>query len=106
MIVRRDERSIFDAYNGILDETARCWPDLEGAVLVHEDVHIRDPRLETRLRESLAHREVGVVGVVGGKGHREMSWWKTDALYGHVEHGPHRDDFSRGEHDVDTSMGC
>jgi len=105
VIVRRRERSIFAAYNSIMDEAIERWPDLEGVVLVHEDVRIRDARLEQSLRRALAQPDVGLVGAVGGVGHHEMSWWKTETRHGHVEHATHVDTFSQGEHDVDTVDG-
>lgn len=105
VITRRHQHSIFVAYNSILDEATTRWPELEGVVLIHEDVRVQDPRFEETLRRVLALPRAGLVGVVGGRAHREMSWWKTDALYGHVEHATHVDDFSRGEHEVDTVDG-
>ncbi len=106
LLTRTHQRSIFDAYNSILDEACARWPDLEGVVLLHEDVAIRDSSaLQRTLREVFAEPSVGAAGAVGGVGHWEMSCWKTNQMYGHVEHATHKDDFSRGEHDVDTVDG-
>lgn len=104
LATRRDARSIFDAYNEILDE-ASAAPGLEGVVLVHDDVVVRDDRLEATLRSVLADPTIGVVGVVGGIGQREMSWWKAARLAGHVDHATHVDAFSHGLCDVDTVDG-
>lgn len=104
VLTRRDQRSIFGAYNTILDEAA-ARDDLEAVVLVHDDVVVRDARLEATLRTVLADATIGLVGVVGGIGQREMSWWKAARLAGHVEHATHVDDFTRGTTDVDAVDG-
>jgi hypothetical protein len=102
---RTDQRSIFDAYNLLLDEAVARWPDLEGVVLVHEDVVIRNGGFEDRLREALSAPAAGLVGVVGGRGQTEMSWWKSRELFGHVAHATHVDDYSRGIAHVDAVDG-
>lgn len=104
LVTRRGQRSIFDAYNSILEEAA-SRPDLEGVVLVHDDVVVRDGELEATVRKVLADPTVGLVGVVGGVGQREMSWWKSASLVGHVDHATHRDDFSHGLADADVVDG-
>lgn len=104
LVTRRGQRSIFDAYNSILEEAAG-FADLEGVVLVHDDVVVRDGAIETTLRKALADPTVGLVGVVGGVGQREMSWWKSASAVGHVEHATHLDDFSHGLADADVVDG-
>ena len=105
VVTRTRQPSLFTAYNSILDEALRHWPELEGVVLLHEDVQIRDSGFEDRLRFVFADATVGIIGVVGGKGHEEMSWWKATHLYGHVDHATHSDEFTHGTHEVDTVDG-
>lgn len=105
VITRYGQRSIFDAYDSMLDEAVVQHQDLERVAFIHEDVYVQDPGLEDRMREALGDPEVGLVGVVGGSGHREMSWWKTSDRQGHVRHATHTDDFSRGIHEVGTVDG-
>jgi hypothetical protein len=104
ILTRRRQRSIFEAYNDILDE-ASTLPDLEGVVLVHDDVEIRDPHLLNTIRQLFADTTIGLIGVVGGVGQREMSWWKADRRIGHVVHATHTDDFSRGVAEADAVDG-
>ena len=105
VLVRTKQRSIFDAYNSILDEAVSRWPNAEGVVLAHEDLEIRDPSFEVRLRDTLALPDAGVVGVVGGAGHTDNWWWNSPRKYGYVEHAVYTHDFRRGTHDVDTVDG-
>ncbi len=77
LIVRREADCIFSAYNSILDE-ARELPDLEGVLLLHQDLEIVDPRALDTLRTAFADPEVAIVGVVGGIGVRAMGWWFSD----------------------------
>jgi Glycosyltransferase like family len=95
VIVRREQRSIFEAYNSIMEEAATL-DGLEGLVLVHDDVVFRDGTTRPALFDALRDPATGVVGVVGGAGQHELSWWTCARLLGHVEHATHKDDFSRG----------
>jgi hypothetical protein len=104
-IERRDQPDIFDAYNSILDEAATRWPSAKGVVLLHDDVHVRDPGVEDTLDEVLSDPQVGLVGVVGGRGGSELSWWKGSECRGHVEHATHSDAFSSGVAEVDNVDG-
>ncbi len=107
LLVRRGQTSIFDAYNSLMDEAIERWPHLEGLVLLHDDVAIQDERFEEKLRAAFADPTVGVVGVIGGLGHDEMSWWRTvrERRHGHVATPAKREDYSRGIHAVDTVDG-
>lgn len=107
LLVRLNQSSIFAAYNSLMDEAIGRWPDLEGLVLVHEDVVIEDERFEEKLRAAFADPKVGVAGVIGGVGHWEMSWWRTarEKRHGHVGSPEKVEDYSRGTHDVDTVDG-
>jgi len=102
--VRAGQSSIHVAYNSILEE-ASALADLEGVVLVHDDVELRDRELERKLGEAFADPGIAVVGVVGGRDHRAMQWWTgerrgyvTDEQQGVL-------DFGRGRRPVDTVDG-
>lgn len=75
----RDNPSIFPAYNEILDAFSPA-DDLEALVLLHEDVELRDPRFEEKLRAALADDTVGVVGVIGARDVRSLAWWEGRAV--------------------------
>lgn len=104
LLVRRDQPSIFEAYNSIMDEAGQL-PGLEALVLVHDDVMFRAPGAEEAIMAAMTDPAVGVAGVVGGRGQRELSWWTSATLLGHVEHATHKDDFSRGMSRVDVVDG-
>ena len=105
VILRRHQRSIFEAYVSMMDEASDRWPDLEGLVLLHDDVVIEDDCIETNLRRLFRSGRTGIVGVVGGTGHDELSWWKTDERFGHCRMATHVDEYSRGDHEVSTVDG-
>jgi GT2 family glycosyltransferase len=81
VIERRGADSIYSAYNSILEE-ACGRDDLEGVVLIHQDLEIVDPDALSKLRRRFADPEVGVVGVVGGVGVHAMGWWYGEGSYG------------------------
>jgi Glycosyltransferase like family len=105
VLVREGQRSIFDAYNSILDEAVRLWTDAEGVILLHEDLQIRGPAFEARLRATLVLPEIGVIGVIGGAGHTDNWSWNSPRKYGYVEDAACTRDFRRGTYDVDTVDG-
>ena len=104
LITRHGQASIFEAYNSIMDEAA-TMREMAGLVLVHDDVVLRDRRTEQKIEAALRDGTVGVAGVVGGKGQRELSWWESSTLLGHVEHATHVDDFTRGPAEADVVDG-
>ena len=105
LIVRFNATSIYDGYNSLMEEAIERWPQLEGVVLVHDDVEIRDPQFETALRDAFSEPRVGVVGAIGGRGHVEMSWWKTTDRYGRVGSLSGPECYAEGPAVVDTVDG-
>lgn len=106
VLVRRHQRSIFEAYASLIAEARNRYPMLEGLVLLHEDVEILSGEsLEPTLRHLFGDPGVGIVGVVGGLGQNELSWWKAPTCHGHVRFSGHEDDFSRGVHAVTSVDG-
>ena len=76
--------SIAVAYNRLL-ELARSLPDLEGLVLLHEDVRLDRPaQALAQLRGAFADPEVGVVGVYGCSRPRTLGWHTQDNVRGQV----------------------
>jgi hypothetical protein len=86
VVVRTLEQqpSMAVAYNRFL-ELARAVPDLEGLVLMHEDVRLDRPA-ETlvELRRAFASPLVGVVGVYGCTRPRTLAWHTQDTVCGQV----------------------
>ena len=104
VLVRRHQSSIFEAYNSILDE-ARELPDLEGVVLLHEDVELRG-RVDEVLRRELADETVAVVGAIGGRGVNGVRWVRSDETFGYAPDSYWgENDHGRGDHDVDIVDG-
>jgi len=81
LIERREQDCIFRAYNSILEE-ATANAELEGVILLHQDLEITDPHALDTLREAFADPQVAIAGVVGGVGVRGMGWWFSDDRYG------------------------
>lgn len=77
LIEVRDRRSIFSAYNEILDEAA-LDPRIEAITLIHEDTEIRDPRFEEKVRWALNDTSVAIVGTIGAVGVQGIDWWVHD----------------------------
>jgi len=66
-VLTRRGLSLPAAYNAMLDEAAAA-EDLEGLVLLHQDVELHDPAFGAALAAALALPDVGVVGVYGRRG--------------------------------------
>jgi hypothetical protein len=109
MLTRSEQDSIFSAYNSILDE-ARRLPDLEALVLLHDDLELRDPDFEGKVRELFADPSIGLAGVVGGSRVTSLSWWEREphgraSWDGFPGEGPRVEDFGFETVDVDTVDG-
>lgn len=90
------QTSLTAAYNSILD--AYRGRGLDALILQHDDLEIVDPDAETKFLDALADPDVAMVGVCGGKGDRELSWWNSETV-GHqmtdsgiVDFGPRTGD--------------
>ena len=103
VIEAEHERSIFSAYNEVLD-AVRDRDDLEALVLLHEDTEVTDPRFASLVRRHVADDDVAVVGTVGARGITGLSWWEGDC-YGRVLETRGVIDFGGGTHDVETVDG-
>jgi hypothetical protein len=104
ILVVRGARSIFAAYNQLLDE-ARAIPDVDSIMLIHDDVELLPGDWLARLSPLIADPTVGLIGVIGGSDHPRMFWWqgRTD---GHLEDNQRGlIEHSTGTHDVDTVDG-
>lgn len=103
-LVLSDQPSISIAYNHILGE-AQQHEDLEGVILMHDDVEILDPLFREKLRRAFADGSVGVVGVVGARGVSSLEWWNYETKGRVREDRAGMVDFGGGEHDVDMVDG-
>jgi hypothetical protein len=103
-IERRDQSSIFAAYNSILDEVLALGTDVEGLVLLHEDVELKAD-IEGTLRQQFTDETVAVVGAIGGRGVRSVRWSRAEKTFGYVPDTNGVNDRGRGVHDVDIVDG-
>jgi hypothetical protein len=70
----RGRKSIFSAYNDLMDELA-ADPRIDIGVLLHEDTEIRDPAFEEKLRWVMSDPQVAIVGTIGATGVQGIDWW-------------------------------
>ncbi len=98
-----DQRSICSAYNAILDAVAD-EPDIEGLVLLHEDVTIESAAFIAAIRTELADPDVAVVGAIGALRPASLRWWQGEGR-GRVRDSSGLVDFGGGRHDVDVLDG-
>ena len=97
------DRSIFEAYNEVLDALSDR-EDLEALVLLHEDVEITDARFCAKLRDALASPDAGIAGAIGARGVSSLRWWEGEG-FGRVLETRGLIDFGGGAHDVDAVDG-
>jgi hypothetical protein len=101
---RRNQTSIFEAYNSIMREHRQSQP-LTPLVLMHEDVELRSdvvPLLEREFTES----DVAIVGTIGGRGVRSVRWYRSVQRFGRAPDTVNGDNYhSSGAHDVDIADG-
>jgi hypothetical protein len=101
---RRNQSSIFEAYNSIMDEHRA-----EGAgsplILMHEDVEIRDV-LTPAITRAFSDPEVAILGTIGGRGLRSVRWFRSEERFGRAPDIVNGENlFSTGVHNVDTVDG-
>ena len=109
VLKRAGGKSIFTAYNSILDE-ARELPELEALVLLHDDAELRDPEFEAKVRKLFSDPSIGLAGAIGGSQVSSLSWWETEphgraSWDGFPGEGPRVDDFGTETVDVDSVDG-
>jgi glycosyl transferase family 2 len=97
------DRSIFEAYNEVLDAFSER-DDLEALVLLHEDVEIVDSDFCGKIRRRLAESDVAVIGVIGARAVTSLAWWEADTR-GRCLETRGMIDFGGGSHDVDSVDG-
>ncbi|MEA2218250.1 MAG: hypothetical protein QOJ35_876 [Solirubrobacteraceae bacterium] len=69
------------ALNAALDELADM-PDLEAAVIVHDDVALLDVDTAAIVRRAFADPEVALAGVIGTQGVAGLAWWEAATAVG------------------------
>jgi len=99
----RNAESIFSAYNQILDAFADN-SELDGLVLLHEDVQLRDTAFEAKVREALGDETVAVIGVIGARNVTSLAWWEAEGR-GRCAETRGIVDFGVREDDVDVVDG-
>jgi hypothetical protein len=100
--VRYGQRSIFEAYNSMIDEAVALG--VSGLVLIHDDVVLRDLQLPSKLAAFFADPTIGIVGAIGASGVKSLDWWLYDT-HGWVEETEMVIDHGRGTFDVDVVDG-
>lgn len=85
VIVARESHSSYqETVNGILDEITGM-SDLEGAVIIHQDVELLDDALTMVLRKAFHDERVAVVGAVGSRDRSGLQWWAGEGRGGRIE---------------------
>ena len=83
LLTESGERGICNAYNRLI-ERARSEPSCEALVLLHDDCEIVDGNFRAKAIANCSRTGVGVTGVVGGKGLRDLAWWRGRGTAGAV----------------------
>ena len=104
LLTVRNAESITSAYNTLIDDT-RTLTDVEALVLLHDDVVLHDRNFAARVRRVLRDPTIGVIGVVGGSGLCNMSFWDAKTSKGRVWDGTRFLDFGPPRGDVDVVDG-
>jgi hypothetical protein len=105
VLERRDQTSILEAYNEIIDEYLSQKDPTAALVLMHEDVEILSS-VESQLAALFADPDVAIVGVIGGRGVRSVRWYRSRSRHGRVEDTFNGvNDFGGGPSDVDIADG-
>jgi hypothetical protein len=99
----RDAHSIFAAYNQILEAFANK-PDIDGLVLLHEDVEIQDREFEQKIHNVLSDTTVAIAGVIGALNVTSLAWWEGEGR-GRCAETRGIIDFGGWEDDVDAVDG-
>lgn len=64
--------------NEVLDRLA-LLPDLEGVVVLHEDLVLEDPAALVVLRDAFAEPSVAIAGLIGAAHTPHLAWWEGEA---------------------------
>ena len=98
---RRQQSSIFIAYNSILKEVTAS-SSLEAVVLLHDDVEL-GPAFEQDVRAALT-TGAGVIGTIGSRHPPSIAWWLGETLWAGGRDSSLVRPWGR-THDVDTVDG-
>ena len=90
--------------NPVLERYA-ADPSVDGLVVLHEDVIIRDPEFEPMIGAHLREQRVGLIGVIGAVRPPGLNWWDAAVKRGAVDETRGRIDFGWGDADVDVCDG-
>lgn len=88
---------------------AREQKSTEALVLLHDDLELRDPAFASKMRHAFKVPDVAIVGCIGARGVRSLSWWEGSPRFGHAVdglHGVYEWGFGEGDPcDVDSVDG-
>lgn len=104
ILTRSGHDSIQQPYNEIMEEAA-ALADLEGLVLLHQDLELTDDSLPRRVREVFADPCVGLTGPLGGRLSKPHAWLRPDIAFGTVDPGTPRREVV-GSEEVDAVDGA
>jgi GT2 family glycosyltransferase len=105
LLTRRGHDSIQRPYNEMIEE-AGALSDLEGLVLMHQDMELTDDSLLARVRPLLGEPRVGAVGVLGGRDVPPHCWWEAEQLFGTARTPLVDIRHSAGSHEVEVVDGA
>lgn len=84
ILMRRGHDSIQAPYNEMMEEAA-AMPDLEGLVLLHQDLELLDDSLPRRLRRVFEDDpQVGLLGTLGGRSSKVHRWFPPEEVFGSI----------------------
>jgi hypothetical protein len=104
-ILTRTDRSIWRAYDELMDEAAGLV-GLEALILLHQDLELTDGSLPGRLRRLFEDPRTGLVGSLGARNATLHTWLASRELYGSVTAPGIDRRFSTGPQQVDGVDGA
>ncbi len=70
-------------------EGARQDNSAEALVLLHDDLELRDAKFAAKVRHTFKDPEVAIVGCIGARNVKSLSWWEGSPRFGHTEDNLH-----------------
>ena len=92
------------AYNSIINKV-RDIPDVEGLILLHDDMEVLDNDLLNKLSRAFSIPDVAIVGAVGAINVSTLAWWLGE-VRGVMQDTQVKVKHTEAPHEVDTLDGC
>jgi Glycosyltransferase like family len=105
LVLTRTGRTIWTAYNEMMDEAAE-HPDVEALVLLHQDLELTDDSLPGRARRLFSDPRIGIAGPLGARNVRLHVYLSSRDLYGVVKAPGVDRRFSDGGEEVEGIDGA